>query len=51
MVLKLFRDHYRSYVERFREASVAWRRGHLAANFPEGAVRPFLWSVPLPGPT
>jgi REP element-mobilizing transposase RayT len=51
MVLELFRGHYRSYVERFREASVAWRRGHLAANFPEGAVRPFLWSVPLPGPS
>ena len=51
ILLELFRAHYRSYLERFREASVAWRRGHLAASFPDGAVRPFLWSVPLPGTT
>jgi REP element-mobilizing transposase RayT len=43
---RIFRERYREYVTRFREASGRWRRGVLNAVFPEGAVRPCLWPVP-----
>ena len=44
---RAFRERYRERVARFREASGRWRRGLLDAAFPEGAVRPCLWPLPL----
>jgi REP element-mobilizing transposase RayT len=42
-----FRERYRSHVTKFLAASAEWRRGFVAAVFPKGAVRPFLWCAPL----
>lgn len=44
---ELFKERYRSFVTDFLQASAKWRRGFLAVAFPEGAIRPFLWSAPL----
>ena len=41
----LFRERYRAFVALYLEASREWRRGIVTALFPEGAIRPFLWSA------
>ena len=43
-----FIQHYRGFVARFRAASARWRRWDLAADFPSGAIRPFLWPPAAP---
>lgn len=43
---ELFRERYRSFVTDYLQASGKWRRGFVAAVFPEGAIRPFLWVAP-----
>jgi len=43
-----FADQYRAFVERFLSASARWRSGQLTAEFPVGAVRPFLWPTAPP---
>jgi REP element-mobilizing transposase RayT len=45
---RAFIEHYRAYVASFRSASLRWRRGELGAEFPLGAVRPFLWPLDSP---
>jgi hypothetical protein len=45
---RAFIEHYRAYVASFRSASLRWRRGELGAEFPLGAIRPFLWPLDSP---
>jgi REP element-mobilizing transposase RayT len=42
-VRRAFIEHYRAFVASFRAASLRWRRGELAIEFPIGAVKPFVW--------
>jgi REP element-mobilizing transposase RayT len=42
-LLEAFRDRYRSFLAAFHQASARWRAGDLLAQFPEHAIRPFLW--------
>jgi REP element-mobilizing transposase RayT len=41
-------ERYRAFREAFRTASLRWRSGDLHVVFPPGAIRPFIWSAPLP---
>src|SRR5262249_35406057 len=41
-----FRERYRGFVERYRQASIQWRAGDLTAVFPEWAIKPFVWPTP-----
>jgi REP element-mobilizing transposase RayT len=43
-----FLERYRAYVASFRAASARWRQGELLAEFPLGAIRPFLWPKATP---
>ena len=42
---RAFIEHYRVYVASFRSASARWREGDLAAPFPPGSVKPFVWTA------
>ena len=46
-VRRMFREQYRYFIARYREASLSWRKGNLRAKFPEGAIRPLLWPESL----
>ena len=45
-LLKAFRERYRSFAEAYHRASVRWRRGDAGADFPEPAIKPFVWPEP-----
>jgi REP element-mobilizing transposase RayT len=47
-VRRAFIEHYRAYVASFRAASAKWRRGELGAEFPLGAIKPFVWPSAYP---
>ena len=50
-LLEGFRERYRSFLEKYREASIRWRNGDFTACFPEAAIKPFVWppskTIPL----
>jgi len=43
-----FRELYRSFLAKFKEASRRWRAGQLRVEFPRFAIRPFLWPSAAP---
>ena len=47
-VRRAFIEHYRAYVASFRAASARWRRGEFGAEFPLGAIKPFVWPAVYP---
>lgn len=47
-VRRAFIEGYHAYVASFRAASARWRRGELGAEFPLGAVKPFVWPAVYP---
>ena len=47
-LLEAFREHYRRFVEAFRQASIRWRTGDPTVAFPESAIKPFVWPISEP---
>jgi hypothetical protein len=50
-LLEGFRERYRSFLKKYREASIRWRNGDFTASFPEAAIKPFVFppskAIPL----
>jgi REP element-mobilizing transposase RayT len=42
-LLREYLARYRAFVEAFRAASSRWKRLEVGAEFPDGAIRPFVW--------